>query len=132
MDKTSNAELVVKLTKRLNVAKVEARIQTDKDKWPKLIVGGGEERVNEKYISNKQYFQISQLYCFLMEHKDLSHDEFEQLLNSKFIKFGFLRKLNKIVENLDEELREHGIRYVAMRYAEIKYTKDFFKHWVNS
>ena len=130
MDKTSNAELVVKLTERLKIAKVEARIQTDKDKWPKLIVGGGEERVNEKYISNEKYFQISQLYWFLREHPNLSHEEFEQVLKSRFLKFKFLRKLNKVVENLDDELREHGIRYVAIRYAEKKYSKDFFNHWM--
>lgn len=130
MNKTSNAELVVKLTERLKVAKVEARIQTDKDKWPKLIVGGGEEKINQKYISNEQYFQISQLYWFLREHPNLSHEEFEQVLKSKFVKFQFLRKLNKTIKNLDEELREHGIKCVAIKYAEIKYSKDFFRHWL--
>ncbi len=131
MEKQTNEKLVQKLIERLRVAKTNAQEQNKKDKFPKLLIGG-EERINQKYISNEQYFQIVQLYNFLKEYEDLTHEEFEEILKTKFGKFMFLRRLNKIVKNLDEELRDHGVRYVAIKFAEIKYSKDFFKHWLYS
>ena len=132
MEKTKKAELVEKLTKRLEDAKVQAQSQNRKDNYPKLLVGGGEERINKRYISNKQYFQVAELHKYLEENQDLTHEEFEQVLKSKFVKFAFLRKLNKVIKNLDDELRTNGIKHVAMKYAEKKYARDVFNHWIHN
>lgn len=131
MEKIRKAELIEKLTEKLQVAKAQAKQQNQKDSYPQLFVGGGEERINQRYISNEQYFQVAQLYNYLMENENLTHEEFQEILKSKFVKFAFLRKLNRVVKNLDEELRTHGIRYVATKYAEKKYVNDAFNHWLH-
>ena len=81
----------------------------------KLIQNQTEGRSTVTQLSNEQYFQIVTLYKFLKDNEDLSNDEVRAILKSR-LKFSFLRKLDKKIPNMFEELREHGPKCVAIMY----------------
>ena len=74
-------------------------------------------------LSNEQYFQIVALYEFLKDNEDLSNEEVKAMLKSR-LKFSFLRKLDKKIPNMIEELREHGPKYVAIMYNRLNQDKQ--------
>ena len=72
----------------------------------KLIQNQTLGRSTDTQLNDDQYFQIVALYEFLKDNEDLSNEEVRAMLKSR-LKFSFLRKLDKKIPNMFEELREH-------------------------
>lgn len=89
----------------------------------KSIQNQTEGRSTVTQLSNEQYFQIVALYEFLKDNEDLSNDEVRAILKSR-LKFSFLRKLDKKIHNMIEELRDHGPKYVAIMYDRLNQDKQ--------
>lgn len=81
----------------------------------KLIQNQTLGRSTDTQLNDDQYFQIVALYEFLKDNEDLSNEEVRAMLKSR-LKFSFLRKLDKKIPNMFEELREHGPKCVAIMY----------------
>ena len=75
--------------------------------------------VNE-FITKDQRAQVYALQSFLKENEGISQEDLNKVLKAKFFKFAFLRKLNKQVPNLIEEIKEQGAANVLWRYQENK------------
>lgn len=84
-------------------------------KASKLIQNQTAGRSTDTQLNDGQYFQIVALYEFLKDNEDLSNEEVRAMLKSR-LKFSFLRKLDKKISNMLEELREHGPKCVAIMY----------------
>lgn len=118
MEKERMENLIVKLTKKLEFAKFQAEMQ-DKPREEKGLIIKKSTRLNPKYISNRQYFQIAQFYTFLKDNEDLTNSEVRKILKSKK-KFKFLLELDSLIPDLFDELRLHGPMCIAIDYAKIK------------
>lgn len=122
MEKETRKNLVVKLYNKMRFAKFQAEIQDKSDKDSLFIKPKG-MKLNPKYISDKEYFQIAQFYVFLKENPNLTDDEIREILNSNN-KFSFLRKLDNLIPDLFSELKLHGPMCIATDYASRKYTNE--------
>ena len=122
MEKELKQNLVAKLYNNLKLAKIKADMQTNSEKNEKSAMFTSPKgiRINSKYLSNKEYFQIVEFYEFLKENPDLTDDEIREILNSNN-KFSFLRKVDQAVPNMFEELRDHGVMYIAVSYVSNKH-----------
>ena len=98
MEKERMENLIVKLTKKLEFAKFQAEMQ-DKPREEKGLIIKKSTRLNPKYISNRQYFQIAQFYTFLKDNEDLTNSEVRKILKSKK-KFKFLLELDSLIPDL--------------------------------
>ena len=122
MEREEKQNLVAKLYNNLRFAKIKADMQTNNEKNEKkeIYTKAKGIRINSKYLSNKEYFQIVEFYEFLKENPNLTNDEIREILNSNN-KFSFLRKLDQTVPDLFEELKDHGVMYVAVSYVNKKH-----------
>ena len=125
MQKEERKNLVVKLYNKMRFAKFQAEVKENKDNNSLFVKPVG-YTLNPKYISNKQYFQIAQLYNFLKENPDLKDEEIREILNSNN-KFSFLRKLDKSMPDFIEELKLHGPMTIATTYASRKHINEQLK-----
>lgn len=123
-------KLILELTNKLEEAKRNAKLQQidfkNVDFGKQVFVNHIDEgMINPKYISFNQYQQIVHFYKFLEMNTHLTDLEIKELLNSKFCKFSFLRKLIKTVPNFIQELKQNGPRTVAIEYVSSKlYSKE--------
>ena len=78
-------------------------------------------KVSEKYGDGltKEHYHISAFYWFLKTNESLTSEEIREILSSNN-KFSFLRKLDNLIPNLFEELKDHGITYVENLYVAYK------------
>ena len=125
MEKEQMENLIVKLTKKLELAKFKAELQ-DKPKSENGVFIKSSTRLNPKYISNRQYFQIAQFYTFLKENDELTENQIRKILKSKK-KFKFLLELDSTIPDFIEELKFHGPMCIAIDYAKRKQTADIIK-----
>lgn len=116
MEKQEKQNLLKKLDHRMRYAKMQSKIIDEPNK--DIIIK--EEKLNPKYISSKQYFQLAQFYQFLINNPDITEDDARELLNSK-IKFSYLRRVDKLVPNFISELKHHGPMSIAISYIENKH-----------
>ena len=118
MENEERQKLVVELYKKMQFAKFQAETQDIQDKKQKesVYVHNSELKINPKYLSNKQYFQIAQFYVFLKENPDLTDEEIREILNCNN-KFSFIRKLDSKIPDLFSELKLHGPMTIATDYA---------------
>ncbi|MBO5955007.1 MAG: hypothetical protein J6Q13_03475 [Clostridia bacterium] len=98
MEKAERKSLVVKLYNDIKFANLSTNFS---------------KKYNENL--NKTHYHISALYFFLKDNPELTDDEIREILNSNN-KFSNLRKLDKLIPNFFEELKEHGISYVENLY----------------
>ena len=124
MEKEERKSLVVNLYKKLNLAKFKADIEKSADKNSQKDVFHKPRglRINPKYLSQKQYFQIAEFYVFLHENSSLTDGEIREILNSNN-KFSFLRKLDKVIPDFFTELKDHGVMTMATTYVNMKFGK---------
>lgn len=125
MEKEQINNLIVKLTKKLEFAKFQAGMQ-DKPKKETGVFIKASTKLNPKYISNRQYFQIAQFYTFLKENDELTESQIRKILKSKN-KFKFLLELDSIIPDFIEELKLHGPMSIAIDYAKRKQVADIIK-----
>ena len=109
--------LVEKLSEKLNKlkkqqGKVEEVVFVKNDKKEISMYALGE------MITKDQRAKVYGLHNFLMENENLSQEELDQVLKVRFFKFAFLRRINKRVPNLIDELKTRGVIYVLGRYQE--------------
>ena len=109
--------LIEQLNRKLNIVKTQAVKVEDfvfvKDDKKQISMFSLSET-----ITKKQRAQVYALYNFLNENKNLTQEELDDILKSKIFKFAFLRKLNKIIDNLPEELMTKGPTYVMWQYQQ--------------
>ena len=110
--------LVLELTKKIAEKELISAHTTDKQ----IVVGGSCSRITGKItksvkIKKSEYDQLVGLYKFIQEHKDLTQEELDFVLKTKFLKFRFLRKVNALVPDFLNELKMHGAMQVALYYA---------------
>ena len=120
MENEVRKKLVVELYKKIQFAKFQAQTKENGEKDDLFLKPKG-ARINPKYLSDKQYFQIAQFYVFLKENPDLTVEEIREILKSKN-KFSFIRKLDINTPDLFSELKLHGPMVIATDYA---YRKHF-------
>ena len=118
-------KLILELTNRLQVAKMEAEKQKtvyfNTDFGNQVFANHVKQgMINPKYITFDQYQQIVEFYNFLQSHECLTDAEIKKLLKSKLCKFAFLRKLIKEVPNFIEELKQNGPRTAAIEFVSSK------------
>ena len=79
------------------------------------------EKVSDKHQDglSKEHFHISAFYYFLKDNESLTECEIREILNSNN-KFSILRKLDNLIHNFFEELKDHGIAYVENLYKSHK------------
>ena len=117
--------LILELNEKMRIAKINAHWKEEKDTFDKKqVFVGSATRLNPRFISNKQYFQIAEFYNFLKENEDLTDEEIREVLKSKFIDYKFLRKLDKLIPGFFEELKFHGPMCVAIQYVDLKVRKE--------
>ena len=119
MENEVRKKLVVELYKKMQFAKFQAQTKENSNKDDLFIKPKG-ARINPKYLSDKQYFQIAQFYVFLKENPDLTKDEIREILKSNN-KFSFIRKLDINTPDLFDELKLHGPMVIATDYASRKH-----------
>lgn len=119
MEKEERKKLVVQLYKKMQFAKFQAETQDKKDKASLILKPKG-ARINPKYLSDKEYFQIAQFYVFLKENPNLTDEEIREVLKSNN-KFSFIRKLDSRTPDLFSELKLHGPMCIATDYASRKH-----------
>lgn len=124
MDKKS---LILKLSARLDIAKTHAQWKEDQQFDKRKVFVESKTRLNPKLISNKQYYQIAEFYNFLEENEDLTLEEIREILKSKPIEYGFLRKLDKLIPDFFEELKHHGPMCIAIEFVNSKVNKEHYK-----
>jgi len=110
MEKEERKKLVVKLYNDIKFANLSTELN-------KKCFANLNTDVNKNYNANlnKTHFHISALYFFLKDNPELTNDEIREILNSNN-KFSNLRKLDKLIPNFFEELKEHGISYIENLY----------------
>ena len=119
MEKEDRKKLVVELYKKMQFAKFQAQTKENGDKDDLFLKPKG-ARINPKYLSDKQYFQIAQFYVFLKENPNLTDEEIREVLKSNK-KFSFIRKLDINTPDLFSELKLHGPMVIATDYASRKH-----------
>ncbi|MBR4998512.1 MAG: hypothetical protein IKY10_01410 [Clostridia bacterium] len=122
MEKEEKQKLVVELYKKIKIAKLQAQTRDGVDKDDLFLKPKG-IRLNPKYITEKEYFQIAQFYKFLKENPELKDEEIREILNANN-KFSFIRKLDGKIPDLFSELKLHGPMYIATDYASRKHTSE--------
>lgn len=115
MENEERQKLVVELYKKIKFAKLQAQTRHLDNKDDLFLKPKG-MRLNPKYISEKEYFQIAQFYMFLKENPDLTDEEIREILNCNN-KFSFIRKLDSKIPDLFSELKLHGPMTIATDYA---------------
>lgn len=118
MENEVRKKLVVELYKKIKFAKLQAQTRHLDNKDDLFLKPKG-MRLNPKYISEKEYFQIAQFYVFLKENPDLTDEEIREILNCNN-KFSFIRKLDIKIPDLFSELKLHGPMTIATDYASKK------------
>ena len=73
-------------------------------------------KLNTQYMSIKNYANIRGLYAFITNHPELKSQEVENLLKNNVTTFKFLNHTLTIMEDMVEDLRDHGSYYVELRY----------------
>ena len=124
MDKES---LILKLNEKLRIAKLHAHWKDKRQFDKRQVFVQSETKLNPRYISNNQYYQIAEFYNFLTENEDLTDEEIREVLKYKFINYKFLRKLDKLIPDFFEELKMHGPMSVAIRYIDRKVNKENYR-----
>ena len=119
MENEVRKKLVVELYKKMQFAKFQAEVKENTNKDDLILKPKG-ARINPKYISDKEYFQIAQFYVFLKENPDLTDEEIREILNHNN-KFSFIRKLDSKIPDLFSELKLHGPMTIAIDYASKKH-----------
>ena len=115
MENEVRKKLVVELYKTMRIADFQAKRRKDENKDDLFLKPKG-ARINPKYLSDKQYFQIAQFYVFLKENPDLTNEEIREVLKSNN-KFSFIRKLDINTPDLFSKLKLHGPMVIATDYA---------------
>lgn len=119
MENEVRKKLVVELYKKIKFAKFQAQTRHLDNKDDLFLKPKG-MRLNPKYISEKEYFQIAQFYVFLKENPNLTDEETREILNCNN-KFSFIRKLDSKIPDLFDELKLHGPMVIATDYASRKH-----------
>ena len=122
MEIEERKKLVVELYKKMKFAKLQAETKENVNKDDLFLKPKG-ARINPKYLSDKEYFQIAQFYTFLKENPNLTDEEIREILNCNN-KFSFIRKLDSKTPDLFSELKLHGPMCIATSYASRKYTNE--------
>ena len=108
--------LLVELYKKLET---EKRLGfRDKD----VIVGGSCDRVRYRLtrpltITKEEMNQLVGLHRFLKDHPKFTQEDLNELLCADVRKCEFLRKVNNVLPDMLEELKDHGPGSVACYYA---------------
>lgn len=86
--------------------------------------------LNPKYISKKDYADIRALSGFLRRKHEsgetISQEQLDKIIK-KGHEFAFLRKVNKVVPNMAEEILDHGPTYAGIEYVKHIKMKDELK-----
>ncbi len=119
--------LVNELAERIECAKEQAQLVeiNPKDHSKCVFVQEeGKTYINPKYMSPFEYLQLAEFEKFLKEHDDLENVEIDELLRKKIIKFATLRKMNYLIPNFVDELKNLGVWKVAIEYvSDLLYSK---------
>lgn len=125
MEKTAVKNLLKKLDEKLANEKYLGCSVKD------VVVGGGlrlDGRIKKPVTMPKEQFdQICALYKFLKENNNLTQEELNNLLKTKFVQYKFLRQINKKMPGLLDELKTHGPMYVAGYIAYLNKTNEELK-----
>ena len=117
--------LIIELLNGFKQAKDKAkRTKLNIDKSNKQVFVQSETGINPRYISDEHYFQIVEFYNFLQENPDLTTNEIREVLKGKTLKFAFLRKLDQLIPDLFDELKQHGPGSIATHYVNFIYFKN--------
>lgn len=90
--------------------------------WKGVYLAGNGAKINGRLvapltISKKQMDQLIALKKFIEENDNITQEDLNVLLNTKFFKFKFLRKVNQTLPDLLSEIKQHSAIYVATYYA---------------
>lgn len=118
MEKAERKNLVVKLSRKIQLAKLQAEIVENSMKHRVFV--GYKFVLNPKYISNEEYLKIVQLYLLLKENDNLSENDIRNILKTKH-KFAFLLKVDKVVPDFFNVLKLRGPMNTAINYVERRY-----------
>ena len=118
MENEERQKLVVELSKKMQIAKVQGGIKKPSVENDLFLKLGG--FIIPEDISRKNYFQIAQFYVFLKENPDLTDEEIREILNCNN-KFSFIRKLDSKIPDLFSDLKLHGPMTIATDYASKKH-----------
>lgn len=116
MEKQEIRSLVVELRDRIESEKLYGSREKD------IIVGGSYERLRRKLsrplkIKKEEMDQLIALRKFLIANPYVTQEDLNALLCGELMKFKFLRKVNKMLPDFAEELRDYGAQVVACYYA---------------
>ena len=119
--------LVDKLSEKLD------KLNKQKGKMEEVVFVKNERKEISMYdlgetFTKDQRAKVYALHNFLMENENLSQEELNEVLKGKFFKFAFLRRLNKVIDNLIEELKESGPTHVLWMYQQSKIMKNLVKN----
>lgn len=116
MERLEKRSLIVELRDRIESEKLYGSREKD------IIVGGSYERLRRKLsrplkIKKEEMDQLVALRKFLIANPYVTQEDLNALLYGALIKFDFLRKVNKMLPDFANELRDHGAQVVACYYA---------------
>lgn len=72
---------------------------------------------NPKYLKVEDYFSIKAFESFLKHHPELSKEEVLEVLKSEQKEFEFLKKLNKKMPTLIDDIKKNGAKVVGINYV---------------
>ncbi len=119
--KEERKSLIAELTEKIAHEKITGSREKD------VIVGGSYQRIRRTMghplkVSKNEYDQLVALSKFLGVPPEITQEDLNELLETKFSAFGFLRKVNNILPDFLLEIRDHGPQSVACYYANRKQT----------
>ena len=117
MDKSMQKNLLIKLNKKL-----EAEKYINADGPRKVVLDASCSRKTWKFIdlvtvTKHQMLQLVALSQFLKENPEVTQEDLNELLKTKFFQFKFLRRVNNMLPDFLLELKNYGARSVALYYA---------------
>ncbi len=121
----TNKEFKEELKERIKKAELSIRSVPITQKKGILIIT---TKLNTEYMSIKNYANIRGLYAFIINHPELKTQQIETLLKANANTFKFLDHTLRVVDDMINDLRDHGSYYVELRYnKEMEYNKKVKK-----
>lgn len=109
MNRQERKNLLLELNKKLKQEKISGSQKKE------IIVGKSKGVI---FTISKNYIdQLVAIHKFLKDNKEITEQDFNNLLKTTFINFGFVKKLNRTMPDFLNELKTHGPMWIAKDYV---------------
>lgn len=109
MNRQERKNLLLELNKKLKQEKLLGAQKKE------IIVGKSKGVI---FTISKNYIdQLVAIHKFLKNNKEITEQDFDNLLKTSFVNFRFVKKLNRTMPDFLNELKTHGPMWIAKDYV---------------